>query len=102
MKNMTRSRRKNAGVSRFNAQLESYPLSKAKTYLGRLLDRAARGQVVYITSGSQRFVIQPLPEISPIPQRPPGYFENCYTQEEIRQENRLAEASVVEKPGDLE
>jgi hypothetical protein len=102
MKASISQRRKKGGLTRFDARSETYPLSKAKTYLGRLLNKAAKGQTVYIARGPHRFVIQSLPELSPIPLRPPGYFENCYTRDEILQENRLAEASVIEKPADLE
>ena len=45
--------------------------------------------------------IQPM-EIEPIPMRPVGYFANVYTKAEIREDNRLAKASVVRTPKDLE
>jgi hypothetical protein len=96
---MKRTLRRNA---RFNEVSETYSLSKAKSYLGRLVDKAVQGKPVYIMRGAQRFVLQHVPEIKPIPQRPPGYFSDCYTKEELRRENRLAESSLVEKPGDLE
>jgi hypothetical protein len=38
----------------------------------------------------------------PIPMRPAGYFANCHSKEEIREENRLARASVIGAPADLE
>jgi hypothetical protein len=38
----------------------------------------------------------------PIPIRPPGYFAQCYTKAEIQEDNRLAKASVVRAPTDLE
>ena len=78
------------------------PLSQAKTFLGRLLERAARGDTVYIRRGDQRFLIQPVPEIDPIPIRPPGYFANTYTKAEIKTDNILAKASVIKPPRDLE
>ena len=90
MKVTMRSRVKKGGPSRFDVRSETYPLSTAKTFLGRLLNKAAKGQSGYIASGTQRFVLQPLPEITPIPLRPPGYFAVCYTKDEIQQENRLA------------
>jgi hypothetical protein len=37
-----------------------------------------------------------------IPIRPAGYFINCYTKEEIHEQNRLAKASVIRAPADLE
>jgi hypothetical protein len=43
-----------------------------------------------------------LQKIAPIPVRPPGYFADCYTAEEIQRENRLADALVTEKLVDLE
>ncbi len=81
---------------------DSYSLSQAKTYLGRLVDKAMRGEPVYIIRGRQRFVLEYVPEIEPIPMRPPGYFANCYSPEEIALDNRLSKASVVRAPKDLE
>lgn len=37
-----------------------------------------------------------------IPLRLPGYFADCYSEAEIREENLLAKASVVRAPRDLE
>ncbi len=87
---------------RVNLRSESFSLSKAKTYLGRLIDKASKGQPVYIVRGEHRFILQQVPPIDPIPIRPLGYFASCYTQAEIREENRLAKASVVGAPKDLE
>lgn len=81
---------------------ESFTLSKAKTYLGRLIDKASKGQTVYIVRGEHRFILQQVPPIDPIPIRPPGYFATCYSKAEIEEENRLAKASVVSPPKDLE
>ena len=87
---------------RVNFQAESFSLSNAKTYLGRLMEKASRGETVYIERGSRRFVLQEVPPIDPIPIRPPGYFANCYSKAEIQEENRLAKSSVVQAPKDLE
>jgi hypothetical protein len=85
-----------------NLQSQLFSLSKAKTYLGRLMEKAGRGETVYIVKGHRRFVLQPVPEIEPVPMRPPGYFANVYSRAEIREENRLAKASAIRVPGDLE
>jgi hypothetical protein len=85
-----------------NLQSQLFSLSKAKTYLGRLMEKASRGEIVYIVKGHRRFVLQPAPEIEPIPMRPPGYFANVSSRAEIREENRLAKASVIRAPKDLE
>lgn len=84
----------------FRAQC--FTLSNAKTYLGRLMEKASHGELVYIVRGQQRFILQEVAPIDPIPMRPPGYFANAYSQEEIREENRLAKASVIRAPKDLE
>jgi hypothetical protein len=84
----------------FRSQL--FTLSDAKTYLGRLVEKAGRGETVYIVAGRRRFVLQPVHEIEPIPMRPAGYFADAYSQEEIREDNRLAKSSVIRPPKDLE
>jgi hypothetical protein len=85
-----------------NLQSQLFSLSKAKTYLGRLVEKAGRGEIVYIVKGHRRFVLQPVPEIEPIPMRPPGYFANVYSRAEIQEDNRLSKASVIHAPKDLE
>jgi hypothetical protein len=81
---------------------DSFTLSKAKTYLGRLIDKASKGETVYIVRGEHRFLLRAIPPIDPIPMRPPGYFAACYSKAEIQEENRLAKASVIHAPKDLE
>ena len=93
-----------AGIPKrkINLQAQVFTLSKAKTYLGRLMEKAGRGETVYIVRGRQRFVLQEVPEIEPIPFRPPGFFANADTPAEIREGNRLAKATVICAPKDLE
>ncbi len=81
---------------------QMFTLSNAKTYLGRLVEKASRGETVYIVTGQRRFVLQEVPEIEPIPMRPAGYFANAYSRTEIQEDNRLAKASIVRAPNDLE
>src|SRR2546430_11542995 len=85
-----------------NFRADSFTLSSAKTYLGRLVEKAANGETVYILKGQQRFILQEVPPIDPVPIRPQGYFANCYSKTEIREENRFAKASVIRAPKDLE
>src|SRR5882757_2434484 len=87
---------------KLNLQAQLFTLSNAKTYLGRLVEKASRGETVYIVKGHRRFVLQAVPEIEPIPLRPAGYFANAYSKAEIQEDNRLAKASVVRAPKDLE
>ena len=90
------------GKQKVNLQSQLFTLSKAKTYLGRLVEKAGHGETVYIVKGHRRFVLQEVPEIEPIPVRPPDYFANAYSRTEIQADNRLAKASVVRAPKDLE
>jgi hypothetical protein len=97
--NVAKGRRRKAKV---NLRAESFSLSSAKTYLGRLMEKAGRGETVYILRGERRFILQEVSPIPPIPIRPPGCFDRCYSQQEIREENRLAKSSVLRPPQDLE
>ena len=85
-----------------NLRGESFNLSNAKTYLGRLIEKAGKGETVYIVRGEHRYLLQVVPPIDPIPIRPAGYFANCYSKDEVREQNRLAKASVIRVPADLE
>lgn len=88
--------------SRFDLKSQTFQLSVAKTYLGRLAEKARNGEPVYIVRGHDRFVLQHVPEIDPIPQRPAGYFAHCYTREEISLDNSMGKQSVIRPPKDLE
>jgi hypothetical protein len=99
MKIASRSRSRN---TKENLQSQLFSLSNAKTYLGRLMEKASRGETIYIVRGHRRFVLQEVPEIEPIPMRPAGFFSNAYSKLEIQEENRLAKSSVIRAPKDLE
>jgi hypothetical protein len=88
--------------AKVNLRSQMFTLSNAKTYLGRLVEKAGRGETVYIITGQRRFVLQEVPEIEPIPMRPTGYFANAYSRAEIQEDNRFAKASVIRAPKDLE
>jgi len=85
-----------------NLQAECFTLSNAKTYLGRLMEKASNGETVYILRGQHRFILQEVPPIDPIPIRPAGYFANAYSKVEIQEENHLAKGSVIRAPKELE
>jgi hypothetical protein len=80
----------------------SFTLSHAELCLGRLMARAEQGELVYIVHGHRKVLLQPVVEIEPIPMRPAGYFDSCYTPEEIASDHQLAKASVLRATGDLE
>jgi len=96
---MSKSRSQKRSI---NLRAQSFSLSKAKTYLGRLVEKVAKGETVYILKGHQRFMLQEVPSIDPVPIRPAGYFAHCYNSKEIREENRLAKKSIIRPPKDLE
>ena len=75
-------------------------MAKAKTFLGRLVEKVAKGETVYILKGQQHFILQEVPPIDPVPTHPAGYFAQCYDRTEIREENRLAKASVIRPSND--
>jgi len=90
MKNTTLRARRSA------ASAESYSLSKAKAYLGRLLAKSEAGVTVYIVRGHKRFLVQPVPEIEPSPMRPAGYFQ--FDEEDIKLDRKFAATNVVPRP----
>ena len=92
MKVATRARRTGRLHDR-NSRSNTYSLSRAKTYLGRLADKASKGEAVYILRGNERFVLQAVPDIEPIPMRPAGYFE--FDGEDRSLDKRFAKASVI-------
>ena len=69
-------------------------ISKAKQRLGEIADRAIEGEHIVILRKSKLLVLKPLELPEPVPMRPPGYFEDCYDREAIRESNRLASQSV--------
>jgi hypothetical protein len=99
---MRTQRRGHSRKPKINLRSDIFTLSSAKTYLGRLVEKASRGQPVYIVTRQRRFVLQEVPEIEPIPMRPPGYFAGAYNHAEIREDNETAKASVIRPPKDLE
>ena len=76
-----------------NFRSNTYSLSTAKSYLGRLADKARKGEAVYILRGSERFILQAVPDIEPIPMRPAGFFE--FDAEDRSLDKRFARASVI-------
>ena len=79
MKTVMRGRSRKSKV---NLRSHIFTLSNAKTYLGRLVQKASRGELVYIVTGQRRFILQEIHEIEPIPMRPAGYFANVYRHAE--------------------
>lgn len=67
-----------------------------------VLEKAGKGETVFIVRGQQRFMLQPVPITDPIPIRAAGYFASCYDTAELQEQNQLAKQSVIRPPPDLE
>ena len=83
-------------------QAQCFTLSIAKTHLRCLVEKASKGETVYILHGQRRYILQEVPLAEPIPIRPAGYFADAYSRIEIQVENQLPKASVLRVPRDLE
>ncbi|KAF0179993.1 MAG: hypothetical protein FD161_1006 [Limisphaerales bacterium] len=72
--------------------MKSCTLNEASTQLDRLFEAALAGEVVLLTKGTRQVVLRQA-EGEPVPVRPPGYFSDCYSDEDAAESNRLASAS---------
>ena len=63
---------------------------------------ASHGEADHAVRGQRRFTLKEVPEIDPIPIRPADYLADACRKAEIQEDNRLAKASVVRVPKDLE
>ena len=100
MKTATRprsiGRKPPARSGRLSASPEVYTLSQAKVKLGELVQKAGTGKAVFIVLGRRYFSLQCVPEITPIPLRPLGFFQ--FGPADIALDNHLASANVVPDP----
>lgn len=69
-------------------------ISEARRRLGEIADRAIRGEQIIIIRKSKLLVLKELELPEPVPMRPPGYFEDCYDEEYVRESNELARQSA--------
>lgn len=81
---------------RHDSQCETYTLSEAKAYLGRLVNKSASGITIYIQTRGRLYTLQPVEQIEPIPIRPFGYFQ--YDAEDIALDRKFAAVNVVPRP----
>ena len=98
MKLKSRRRTRRPATKRFKQK--EFSLSNAKTFLGRLLDKAKRGEEVVIYRGSERFGLYEIRAIEPIPMRPPGFFH--FDEEDLALDKMFSKASVPPNPKDFE
>jgi hypothetical protein len=74
--------------------MKTCSISEARNRLGKLADRALAGKPTLVQRSGKLVIIQAYPSLDPIPQRPPGYFADCYTDKEaVALENRCGGAS---------
>lgn len=75
--------------------METMSVSHAKQRLGKVADAALRGKPVLIIRRSKLLILQAYEMPEPIPLRPPGYFHDLYTQQEIAEINFLASRAPI-------
>jgi hypothetical protein len=74
--------------------MKTLTVSQAKDSLDEVLDEALAGETVVIMRENHPVLLQPCHIPAPVPRRPPGYFDDCYTdQAECDLENRCGQAS---------
>ena len=71
--------------------MKTLSISQAKQKLGKVADAALRGEPTLLVRKSKLVVVQAYALPEPIPQRPPGFFRDCYSGKEIQEANYLAE-----------
>lgn len=69
-------------------------ISEAKQHLGKIADRALRGEQIVIVRKSKLLVLRELELPDPVPMRPPGYFDDCYDRAAAKEDTKLAARSV--------
>lgn len=69
-------------------------ISEAKQRLGEIADRAIEGEHIVIIRKSKLLVLKRLELPTPVPSRPPGYFDDCYDTAAARELNKLAARSA--------
>ena len=75
----------------------TFTAEEAEHQFRDIMETVSRGEPVTIVKDSKEYVIFEKPWVAP-----PGYFDNCDTPEEIREQNMLAKFSVIQVPHDLE
>ena len=63
-------------------------VSEAKPRLGPLLDQVSKGKELYIRRKQRLYRVEEVTEITPIPQRPVGYFQFDNDDELVALANR--------------
>ncbi len=79
--------------------MQTLSVSQAKQRLGKVADSVLRGKPVLIIRKSKLLILQAYELPEPIPLRPPGYFKDLYTDQEVAEINYLASrAPIRSKP----
>jgi hypothetical protein len=76
--------------------MKTITLKEAAQQLDALADQALQGQAVLISKEQRLLILKEFQPFEPIPERPLGYFDDCYDENDIEESNSLAEQSVKE------
>jgi len=68
-------------------------ISEAKKRLGEYADRAIAGEEIRIEGKSKILVLKAIELAEPVPLRPKGYFDDCYTSDQAAEDTKLAARS---------
>ena len=80
----------------------TFTAEEAKEKIGEVLALAFQGEPVAITRGSETLLLQKSLFAEPIPTAPPGYFDDIYDEEYVRECNEFGKHSSTTPPDDLE
>lgn len=75
--------------------MQTLSVSQAKQRLGKVADSVLRGKPILIIRKSKLLILQAYEMPEPIPLRPPGYFNDLYSEQEVAEVNYLASRAPV-------
>ena len=82
--------------------MKTFTVEEAKERFSEMVELALQGEPVTIIQGSEALVLQKPLFVEPIPMAPPGYFDDIYDEEYVRECNEFGKYSSTTPPDDLE
>ena len=82
--------------------MKTYTVEEVRSQLDEIVGLALGGEPIAIVKDSETLVLQKSLFSEPIPEHPPGYFDDIYDEDYVRECNEMAKHSVISIPRDLE
>ena len=82
--------------------MKTFSVEEASRQLDDLFELAKRGEEIAIVKDSRVLFLRESPPFEPIPEAPPGYFDDIYDEKYVRESNALGEYCSTKPPADLE